>query len=301
MTDGAWTASSHGVDWQVELEQTPLLPGRLVAGRLTVTARDRVTARALLVTLRGEEHWRYEVSTTDGQGHHRTETRTGTEALPAVPVRVSGPLELVAGETRSFDIEIPVPALGPATLVAEVAGVDWELEAKLDIEGSVDRSIDIPLVVAQPTALLRAGVVRVGRFDLFDAADSATGEVTASIELDPVPLVCGQPFTGRLELRLREAIDLQEVRAELRVRVEATVSGGLDETITAWAGQVRGAGRLEGEVLLDVAGTLADRPLPTIELRHGRASAEFHVILARAWARDPHLVRGVAVATTRDV
>ena len=54
-------------------------------------------------------------------------------------------------------------------------------------------------------------------------------------------------------------------------------------------------------VTLDVAGVLGDRPLPTIELRHGRAHAEFHVILARAWARDPHLVRGVAVATTRDV
>jgi hypothetical protein len=301
VSGAARSASSGDVEWHVELERDRLLPGRLVAGRVTVTARDDVSARGLVVTLRGEEHWRYEVSTTDGQGQHRTETRTGTDELPRVPMQVSGQLRMAAGETRTFDVEIPVPALGPATLEAEVAGVTWELEAKLDIDGGLDSAIDVPVIVVQPTALLRAGVVRTGPFDLFEATDSAVGEATGSIELDPVPLVCGEPFTGRLHLRLREPLDVQEVRAELRVRVEATVSGGLEETITAWAGQVRGQGRLAGELVLDVTGTVPDRPLPSIELAHGRTNAEFHVILARAWARDPHLVRGVAIATTRDI
>ena len=79
------------------------------------------------------------------------------------------------------------------------------------------------------------------------------------------------------------------------------MSGGLDETITAWVGQASGPGRLAGEVVLEVAGILPDRPLPTIVLPHGCAAAEFHVILARSWARDPHLVRGVAIATTQDI
>jgi len=41
--------------------------------------------------------------------------------------------------------------------------------------------------------------------------------------------------------------------------------------------------------------------LPTIDLPHGRARAEFHVILAQAWAPDTHYVRDVAVATTTEL
>jgi hypothetical protein len=301
VTGRAWTASSRGIDWRLQLERDRLLPGRLVTARVTITAADGIDARGLQVTLRGEEHWRYETSSTDAQGHHRTETRTGSEPLPPVPVQVSGPLRLAAGETRSFDVEIPVPAMGPASLDAEVAGVVWEIEAKLDLEGGLDSAIDVPVVVLQPTALLRAGVVRVGEFDLYEAVDSVADAATGTIDLDPVPLVCGEPFVGRLRLRLTEPLDVQEIRVELRVRVEATVSGGLDETITAWAGQVRGQGRVADEVTVEFEGMLPDRPLPTIELPHGRTDAAFHVILARAFARDPHLVRGVAVATTRDV
>jgi hypothetical protein len=40
--------------------------------------------------------------------------------------------------------------------------------------------------------------------------------------------------------------------------------------------------------------------LPSIDLPHGRARAEFHVILAQAWAPDIHYVRAVAVATTAE-
>jgi hypothetical protein len=301
VTGRVWTASSHGVDWQVELDRDRLLPGRLTAGRVTLTSRDGVEARGLSVILRGEEHWRYETSSTDAQGHSHTETRTGTAALPNVPIQVTGPLRLGRGETRSFDVEIPVPAMGPASLDAEVAGVEWELEVKLDIDGGLDSAIDVPIVILQPTALLRAGVVRVGEFDLYEAVDSAADEAAGTIELDPVPLVCGEPFTARLHLRLRDPIDIQEVRVELRVRVEATVSGGLDETINVWVGRARGPGQIAGEVTFEVGGILPDRPLPTIDLPHGRTDAEFHVIFARAMARDPHLVRGVAIATTREV
>jgi hypothetical protein len=52
---------------------------------------------------------------------------------------------------------------------------------------------------------------------------------------------------------------------------------------------------------LEFTATVPDVALPTIELPHGRAAAEVHVILARAWARDPHLVRDLAIATTLEV
>ena len=35
-----WRDTSHGVDWELELERDRLLPGRLVSGRVSVTANE---------------------------------------------------------------------------------------------------------------------------------------------------------------------------------------------------------------------------------------------------------------------
>ena len=296
-----WTASSGGVDWTLQLASNRLLPGRLVDGHVTVAARRAVEARGLVVTLRGEEHWKYHVTTTDSEGHSHTETRTGHQDQPRVPVLAVAPVRLAAGETRELDVQIPVPGLGPATLEADVAGVSWTVEAKLDIEGGRDSSIEVPVRILQPTALLRAGVVHVGEFALFEAADAQAGGVTGSIRIDPVPLVPGQPFRGQLSLRPSAPMRLQEIRLELRVKVESTVSGGFDQTLVPWSAVVAPAMELASDQVVEIAGTVPDVALPTIELPHGRAAAELHVILARAWARDPHLVRDLAIATTLEL
>ena len=297
----SWAASSGGVDWRLELELDRLLPGRLVNGTVTVTARKAISARGLVVSLLGDEHWRYDVQVSDGQGHTHTETRTGHAALPPEPVMVSGPVAFGAGESRSFAVAIPVPGLGPATLDATEAGVTWTVEAKLDIPGAMDSSIEVPVWICQPVALLKAGVVRVGEFALYEGADAVAGEVSGSIVLDPAPLVAGAAFTGKLGLTPAAPLKLQEIRVEVRVTVRATVSGGRSETIVPWAAVVSGPGTLSGGTSIDVSGTLPDVALPTVELPHGVASAQVHVILAKAWARDPHLVRDVAIATTSEL
>jgi hypothetical protein len=144
-------------------------------------------------------------------------------------------------------------------------------------------------------------VERVEEFALYEAADAQGGGVAGSIELDPVPLVAGEPFRARLVLEASRPLDLQEVRVEVRVRVQCTVSGGTHEAFTPFAASVAGAGHLEGSCEIEFEGALADRLLPTITLTHGRASAEVHVILARRLALDPHLVRDVAIATTSSI
>ena len=296
-----WTANSGGVAWVLELERDRLLPGRLVAGKVTITASHGVAARGLLVTLSGEEHWRYDQTVTDGQGHTHTEIRRATADLPPEPVMVSGPLNLAAGETRTFDVSLPVPELGPATLEATEAGASWTVEAKLDIASASDSSIEVPVWIVQPIALLRAGVVHVGEFALYEGADAVAGEVTGSIKLDPAPLVAGASFTGTLTLVPRSTLELQEIRLEVRVLVKATVGGGRSETIVPWSAIVARPATLSAGVEIPVSGTLPDVALPTIELPHGTARAEVHVILAKAWARDPHLVRDVAIATTSEL
>ncbi len=284
---------SGDVDWQLELERDRLLPGRLVAGRVTVTARKDVEARALEVALKGEERYRYVVSTGK-----TTTVVTGKDDLPPVRVPVTGPLHLARGESRTLEFSLPVPPLGPASLDAKEAAIEWQVEAKLDIAGGGDSRIEAPVRVLQPVALLRAGVVHVGEFALYDAADAEAAGVTGSIKLDPVPLVAGERFTGRLVIRAAKPVDVTDIRAEVRVEARCTMANGLKETIVPWRAEVCGATRIEGEHVFEIEGTLEDRALPTIEREKLAASGEVHVILGRRFARDPHLVRDIAIATT---
>jgi len=297
----AFTGSSGGARWDVQLDRSILLPGRLVHGRITIHAERAIDARGVVVALIAEEHWRHRETRQGPNNTSTTEVVTSRAEVVREPVMVHGELHLGPGETWTATFEQPVPAMGPASLEAEDAGLEWTFEAKLDVPGGIDSSVERVMVVAQPTALLRAGAVHVGEFALYESV-VITGEgVTASMKLEPMPLACGQPFTGRVELSFREAARLQEIRAELRVEVESTVSSGEKEEITAWAGVIAPAGTYEETVNIDVHGTLEARPLPTIELPHGRAQATFRVILARAWAPDTHLVRDVALATTTEV
>ena len=296
----SWQATSHGVAWRVDLDRDRLLPGRLADGTVGVTANDDIDARRLVVTLVGVESWQHEQTSTDGQGHTTTHTVTSTAELPRVPVELSGPLHLAGGESRSWPVQIPVPGLGPASVDGTVLRVEWTVEAKLDRPG-FDSRIEAPVRIVQPVALLRAGVVHVGEFALYPEADAATGGLTAAIELDPMPLCSGAPFRGHVTLRTDHARRLQEIRAEIRVHLEATVSSGKDEWLTAWAATLVPALELDGEQRLDFEGALSDVALPTIETAHGRSSAQFHLILATALARDPHLVRDVSIATTLEL
>jgi hypothetical protein len=295
-----WEDTSHGVAWRIDLDRDRLLPGRLVAGRVSVTVGGDTDARRLVVTLIGVESWQHEEMTTDAGGHPRTHTVTSTSELPRVPVELSGPLHLARGETRSWPVEIPVPGLGPATVEATVLRVAWTVEAKLDRSG-FDSRIEAPVLVAQPVALLRAGVVHVGEFALYPEADAAVDDLTAAIELDPLPLCSGAPFRGHVTLRTGHRRRLQEIRAEIRVHVEATVSSGKDEWLTVWAAPIVPALEFDGEQRLEFDGVLAETALPTIETAHGRTSAFFHLIIATAFARDPHLVRDVSIATTLEL
>ena len=122
-----------------------------------------------------------------------------------------------------------------------------------------------------------------------------------SVWLDPSPLCIGAPFKGRITLGAAPSRRAQEVRLELRVKARATVSGGRNETITMWSGVIAGAGAFGGAQTIEFAGELPTTWLPTIQTEHGRSDAAFHVIIATAFARDPHLVRDVAICSTTEL
>ena len=296
-----WTGSSKGVDWTIQLERDRLLPGRLTAGRVTLHSTHGVDARALVVALRAEEHWQSDQTRTDAQGHPHTETVTTRRELVHEPVQLAAPLRLGPGETRAFELQLPVPPLGPASLEATVAGLDWIVDAKLDVSGGLDSGLTFEIRVVQPVALLRAGVVDVGEFALYPAADSGDPDLSASVTLDPLPMITGAAFHGEVRLHTTASRRLQEIRAEIRVHVQATVPSGKSQTITAWSGQLSGPTEIAGDAAFAFSSQLADVALPTIELPHGTTAASFHLILATAFARDPHLVRDITIATTPEL
>ena len=295
-------ANSHGVDWELSLERVDLLPGTTAKGTVTLVANHGTDARGLIAALIATEQWQYTETTTDGQGHTSSHTVTKKEELQRLPVQLASQVSLAPGERREIAFEVPVPPLGPATLEATVSRLTWDLEVKLDRPGEFDSAIVVPVTVLQPTALLMAGVVRVEEFALYEAADSATDEARASVAIRPMPICVGQPIEGHLTIETSHQLDLQEIRLEIRVKVKATVSSGLDEELTLWAGQLVGPGPFGGtSQVIAFQGTIPATHLPTIELPHGRTDATFHVILARAWARDPHLVRDIAVCSTTEI
>ena len=288
-----------GVDWQVELERETVLPGTVVRGRVTLTPRGRLETRSCVAALIATEQWKYQQTERDSEGHTRTVTRTRTEELRRLPVQLLPATVLEAGQSRTLDFEVPVPPTGPASFEGDVSRLTWDLEVKLDMAGGVDPAAVTPVIVLQPTGLLSAGAVNTGQFGLWEQVEGSTGPIGYRLGLKPVPLCIGRPFTGSLELGADIGGRLREVRLELKVRAEATVSGGLSEEHLLFAGRLPSDGGLRAG-RHDWSGTVETRWLPSIDLPHGRARARFDIVIDRPLARDEHLSRDVALASTTE-
>lgn len=293
--------------WTVVLDPPVLLPGRTARMALTYRPDHDHESREVSAVLRCVERYRYSRTETRTGANglvtsHRV-TKTGQDELARIEVTLAGPGRFVRGQPETWQFELDVPALGPATFEGDVLRCDWTLEAKVDIPMRLDERITRSVRVAQPTALLRAGVVGTGQYGLFEEAPANVDHFPAQIRLAPVPICLTEPFSGSFTVETAEPIEVQEVRLELRVKAEVTVHGGhKEETLV-------GIGRLDAEAGR-FGGAFAthrfhahphDAWLPSIDLPHGRGRGEFHIILARAWAPDIHYVRDVALATTSEL
>lgn len=293
--------SGAGFDLTLELATDALIPGRLVDGSLRIASRDGNTFRGARVALEGIETYRYDKSTTDSEGRTHTETVTEHEDLPKVPVALLGPTTIAPGGSVDVPFQIPVPSLGPPTFEGTELRVDWTVHANLDVPG-FDPAAEMSVRVLQPTALLRAGVIDVAQFALFDEVASEADGLRGTIRLEPMPLCVDAPFKGRLTMERGAPRKVQQVRLELRVTARATVSGGREETLTLWAAELAPEGDFGGaERTYEFEDTLSGPCLPTIRTPHGQADATFHVVVAVAWAPDPHLIRDVAIASTTEI
>jgi hypothetical protein len=298
---------SESEQWRLVLDPPVLLPDRQASLTVSYTPRRDMEARGVFASLRCVERYRYDTTESsaapDGTTRTRQVTHTDHHEIHRLDFELAGPVRLVRGQPETWRAPFDVPALGPATFEGEELRCDWILEAKVDLPMRLDERTETTVWVAQPRALLKAGVVDTGQYGLFEEAPANVDAYPAQIRLDPVPICLGEPFSGSFTVETPEPIEVQEVRLELRVHAEVTRSGGHQEEITVQRGRlVTDAGRFGGSFATH-AFTADAMPawLPSIDLPHGRARATFHVVLARAWAQDIHYVRDVALATTREL
>lgn len=293
--------------WSIQVEPMVLLPGRSANVTVQYNPERDHEARSATAVLRCVERYRYDRSETmaggDGKMTAHTVTHTDFKELARSEVTLSGPARYLRGQQVTWHFTVEVPGLGPASFEGEALRCDWTIEVRLDVPMGFDVSLIHPVRVAQPMALLRAGVVDLGQYGLFEEAPVNVDAHPAQIRLEPVPLNLQTPFTGVFTVETDSPLNVQEVRLELRVEVQVTVSGGHHEVIVA------GHGRLEAEPGpfgggLAVHSFSADAPgvwLPSVDLPHGRARGSFHVILAVAWSPDTHYARDIALATTAEL
>jgi hypothetical protein len=294
---------AEGGEWSVRLDPEVLLPSRDAQLAVTFTPHKELNARAVRARLTGTERYRYRRSESTGGSGTRTVEHTGTEEVGRLDAVLAGPGRLAVGQPVSREWTFHVPDLGPASFEGEVLRCDWEITVSVDVPMALDPHLRVPVHVAQPTALLQAGVIDAGAYALFEEAPINVDAHPAQLKLEPVPVCIEQAFRGVVTLETPQPVPVQEVRLELRVHAKVTVSGGEEEEILVSRGHLEADGDAFGGPLASHAFT-ADPPglwVPTVDLPHGHARAVFHVILARAWARDVHYVRDVALCTTTEL
>ena len=289
--------------WALNLDPSILLPGQRATAAITFTPGGNHEHRGVSVVLRCVERYRYDTTrSVMAGGRMSTErvTRTGTEELARIEMTAAEPGQLIAGQPETWHVAFDVPGLGPATFEGEELRCDWTLTATIDLPMAIDEREEWPVPVAQPMALLRAGVLDTGAYGLYPEAPANVDAHPAQIKLDPVPISLQAAFSGEFTVETAAPLAVQEVRLELRVKAQVTVSGGRHEEIVVWRGRLDAPSGSFG-------GGLATHPfsaeapgawMPSLDLPHGQARGEFHVILAIAWEPDIHFVRDVALATT---
>jgi hypothetical protein len=296
-----------GGSWAATLDPPVLLPSRDARLVVTFTPERATKTRGVRAALIGIETYRYRQTQTsagaNGAMTTHTVERTGTQEVGRVETTLAGEGELRAGELVRWEWTFHVPDLGPATFEGSVLRCEWELRVTVDRPMARDAQLRLPVRVAQPTALLRAGVVDAGPYALFEEAPANVDAHPAQVRLVPVPLSVASPFRGAVTLETPEPVPVQEVRLELRVHARVTVAGGMEEEILVARGHLDADGGAFGGPLATHPFT-ADAPdawLPTVDLPHGNGRATFHVILAKAWARDVHYVRDVALCSSTEL
>lgn len=294
---------ASGGEWTLDLDPPVLLPSRPVRARIRYRPAADHQARGVRAVLRAEETFQYRRNQSSGKTS-RVVTHTAHDEVARLEATLAGPTAFRAGQEVGWEVAFDVPPLAPATFEgSDVLRCEWTLEVSCDVPWRGDDRMVAAVRVAQPMALLRAGVVASGQYGLFEDAPVNVDAYPAQVRLEPVPLSVAHPFSGELRVETAEPIEVQEVRLELRVHARCTERRGLEDELLVASGRLdTPTGTFGGPFAVHpFSGDAPGVWTPTVDLRHGQARARFHVILALSWRPDIHYVRDVALASTTEL
>ena len=306
-----------GVTWDVRLDDgagagtAGLLPGSTIRGTARLTAERDVDARAIVAALIGVAEWKVSSSRREGDGRVVPDTTWRTDDIGRVETVLSGPTRVANGQTLEFPFELALPPSAAPTLDSNVLRVKWELEVKLDV-GGVDPSANIPVRVLLASSHVAAAGATLGLDALSPRAERGDSGGHA-IEISPVPLVAGRPFSGSIEtsealkgarVEIKFVTDVRDTGLELigsltRETLSLTRETGESEVRSIWVGELREAGvGANGRQRYEFGGELPTDTSPTVILPYGSATAKVDVVVARRFMPDRHFIRDIAIATT---
>jgi len=113
----------------LQLAKDIFQPGEELEFSFTVDATGQVKGKQVAVRLRAREEVR--LSVTDEEGHTSTEQET-TETYRD-DLQLSGPLEMEAGESASFEGRMRIPSNAQPTYEGKNANHRWYITALVDI------------------------------------------------------------------------------------------------------------------------------------------------------------------------
>ena len=305
-----------GVTWDVRLDDdaggaSGLLPGGTVRGTARLTAQRDVDARAIVAGLIGVAEWKISTSRRDADGRVVPDTTWRTDDIGRIETVLAGPTRIANGQTLEFPFELGLPLSAAPSLESNVLRVRWELEIKVDV-GGVDPSANLPVRVLLPASQVAAAGATIGLNALSPRVEGADGGGHV-IEISPVPLVAGRPFSGSVEttealkgarIEIKFVTDVRDTGMQLigsltRETISLTRETGESEVRSIWVGELREAGAgAGGRQRYEFAGELPPDTSPTVLLPYGSATAKVDVVVARRFMPDRHLLRDVAIATT---
>jgi hypothetical protein len=214
---GQATMATGGL-WEVaDPHQLIALPNTRHVVGVSFTPDDTFIATSLRAVLRATEIW-WDDGEADGHRMRRT------AVLAELPAHLDGPLSFVAGKSETWDLAFSLGGNAPSSGGdPEFVACEWILEFTIARRLRFDAKFVQPIIVGQPSARLKAGVIEESELSRAEESTASSGPVSVTFVPQPTPLNLAS--ASRIDLAVRNGgvpISGNGMRLEVYVRGRST-------------------------------------------------------------------------------
>ncbi len=282
---GTARTASGGVWEVVDPHQLIAAPQTRHEIRVTFQPDETFIATSLRAVLRATETW-WEERNVNDMGQAPSQRTRRVSVLAELPAHLDGPLSFEAGKTETWDLVFALDGNAPCSGGdPDFLSCEWLLEFTVARRLRFDAVFVQPVIVAQPTARLNAGVIEESEFSRAQESTSSSASLAVGFVVRPTPLDLAAP--AHVELSIRNGgvpISGNGVRLEVYVRGRS-FHGDAREWIL-WA-QTRQISPLPlGVTQLQYDLPCISRPIADMDLPHGWYRGAMRFIVAIPYGPD---------------